>query len=247
MAFTKAHPTSRSKLMPVLDIPSRCTSAIVFGHFDGDGHLAADQTRYNLAQYGLAVTVIVSPMTRGYGFWHKLFDFDLTGQQLVVAVDIAFRFRAPEDSLGWLLHVCDQYPDKQFIVIDHHPLLLPDHPRPNLLLVQVPDPYDCCLGLPDPEVMQVAALCDGSPTQVAPTPDLQKRALGVKRAAADARGVAGAPLLDLIKERRWEFFEALAEEDKEMHRTTRGIRHQTSSPSPLLEYAKAYSSLTDPR
>lgn len=89
--------------------------------------------------------------------------------------------------------------------------------------------------------MQVAALCDGSPTQVKPTPTLRKRALGVKRAAADIHGVAGNTLLDLIKERRWDFFEALAEEHIDMHRTVRGIRRRDNVPSPLLESAKRYS------
>ena len=231
----------------VFDSSTPWTSAIVFGHADGDGHLAAHQTRSNLAQSGQAVTVVVSPMTRSYGFWQKLCDFDLARYQLVVAVDIAFKFRDPQDSLGWLLHVSDQFPDKQFIVIDHHPLICPEHPRQNLTLMQVSDPYDCCLGVPDPEVMQVAALCDGSPTQVKPTPTLRKRARGVKRAAADVSGVAGGILLEFIKARRWDFFEALAEEDNDMHRVARGIRRKISCSSPLLDYAKAYSSLAGPR
>ena len=93
--------------------------------------------------------------------------------------------------------------------------------------------------------MQVAALCDGSPTTVAPTPLLRRRALGVKRAAADVSGVAGDGLLELIRERRWDFFEALAEEDHEMHRSARGIRRSASKTSPLLEYARSYSPFSE--
>ena len=221
-------------------IPRSVDSAVVFGHADADGHLAAEQTRYALVQRGINVTTIVSSETRNFRFWGKLPKFDLSRYGLVVFVDIAFKFRDPSDSLTRLLDVSDKQPFKHFIVIDHHPLARDPSPRPNVQLLEVADPYDCCLDVPEPELMQVAALCDGSPTAVAPTPLLKKRALGVKRAAADVSGVAGDGLLKLIRERRWDFFEALADEDKERHRSARGIRCHSSETSPLLEYAKSH-------
>ena len=173
-------------------------------------------------------------------FWKRLNEYDLSGDRLVIFVDIAFRFRNPVESLAQLLNVADQQPLIQFIAIDHHPFPRPENPRGNVLLIDVTDPFDCCLGEPDPELMQVAALCDGSPTAISPTPLLTKRALGVKRAAADVGGVAGERLLELIRERRWDFFEALADEDHSMHRSARGIRRASSQVSPLLERARSH-------
>ena len=224
-----------------INILTSLNSAIVFGHADADGHLAAEQTRDYLTDRGIAVTTVVSSKTHNYRFWDKLPEFDLSDYDLVVFVDIAFRFRDPSASLTRLLNVADRQAHKQFVVIDHHPLVLPQNPRRNVLLLEVSDPYECCLGVPDSDLMQVAALCDGSPTTVAPTPLLRRRALGVKRAAADIHGVAGDGLLELIRERRWDFFEALADEDHEMHRSARGIRRRSSQTSPLLEDARSRS------
>ena len=212
----------------------------MFGHADADGHLAAERTRDWLVQRGVDVMTVVSSETRNYRFWGKLSKFDLPGYGMVVVVDIAFDFRDPFVSLTSLLDVSDRHPQTQFVVIDHHPLVHPRSPRQNVQLIEVTDPYDCCLGVPDPELMEVAALCDGAPTAIAPTPLLRKRALGVKRAAADVNGVAGDGLLELIRERRWDFFEALADEDREMHRSARGFRRPSNETSPLLEYARSH-------
>ena len=183
-------------------IPASPGSAILFGHADADGHLAAEQSREWLVKRGFSVTVVVSPDTRNYRFWERLPKFDLSSYGLVVAVDIAFSFRDPEHSLAELLAVSDCHPTKRFIVIDHHPLVQPQEPRKNVQLIEVDDPYDCCLGPPSPELMAVAALCDGARTSTSPTPQLRQRALGVKRTAADVGGAAGDSLLQLIRERR---------------------------------------------
>ncbi len=240
MAIAKTNSTTKQYLKLDRRLSTPLRSAIVFGHADADGHLAAEQTRDYLVQEVNSVTIVVSPETRSYRFWEKLPEFDLSDYDLVVFVDIAFRFRDPSDSLARLLGVADRQPHKQFIAVDHHPLG-PHNPRQNVILREVSDPYDCCLGVPNPELMQVAALSDGSPTTIASTPLLRRRALGVKRAAADVRGAAGDGLLGLIRDRRWDFFEALADEDKELHRTARGIRCLSSETSPLLEYARRRS------
>lgn len=241
MGLTQTDSKKRTQLRLSISIPASCTSAIVFGHADADGHLAAEQTRDYLVQRGVRVTTIVSSKTNNYRFWNNLAEFDLHDYGLVVFVDIAFRFRDPTESLARLLAVSDRQLTKQFIAIDHHPFVQPRTPRENLLLLEVTDPYDCCLGTPNPDLMEVAALCDGSPTKINPTPRLRRRALGVKRAAADVRGTAGDTLLELIRERQWEFFEALGDEDREMHRSARGFRRLSSQASPLLEYAMSYS------
>ena len=241
MAIAETNSTTRLCLNPEIRLPTCQNSAILFGHADADGHLAAEQTRNWLVERGVSVETVVSSETRNYRFWEKLPKFDLSSYGIVVIVDIAFKFRDPNDSLARLLAVSDQQRHREFVVIDHHPLALPQEPRQNVQLIEVKDPYDCCLGDPDPELMQVAALCDGAPTAVRPTPLLRRRALGVKRAAADVGGVAGNRLLQLIRERRWDFFEALSEEDREMHRSSRGIRNRSAKSSPLLEYARSLS------
>ena len=244
MALAETNSPTRPHLKSDIRISTSPGSAIVFGHADGDGHLAAEQSRDWLVQRGVNVTTVVSAETRNYMFWGRLQKFDLTAYELIVIVDIAFRFRDRGESLDRLMIVADQHPRKQFIAIDHHPFVHPQNPRQNILLIEVDDPYDCCLGSPDPELMQVAALCDGSPTAVAPTPLLRRRALGVKRAAADVSGIAGETLLKLIRQRRWDFFEALADEDKDMHRSARGMRRRASKASPLLEAARNHSPST---
>ena len=228
-------------MKPDIALPKNLSSAILFGHADADGHLAAEQSRDWLVQRGVSVNTVVSAETRNYRFWEKLPNFDLSAYGMIVVVDIAFRFQDPNDSLARLLAVSDREPEKEFVVIDHHPLAPPEEVRQNVHLIEVNDPYDCCLGEPAPELMEVAALCDGAPTAVYPTPLLKRRALGVKRAAADRNGVAGHRLLKLISERRWDFFEALAEEDRDMHRSSRGIRNSSSTSSPLLDYARSLS------
>ena len=230
-----------------VQIPAFVRSAIVFGHADADGHLAAEYSREHLSERDLAVQVVVSPQTRGFRFWKYLSNYPLEKYDLVVCMDIAFRFRNPKESLQYLLVTSDHYPEKHFIVLDHHPLPRPRKRRDNVTMIEVGDPYECCLGVPDAEVMPVAALCDGSATAIVPTKMLSKRALGVKRAAADVRGLAGEKLLELIRARRWDFFEALAEEDGEMHRSVRGFRRRCSEPSPLLEEARRSQPLENPR
>ena len=215
----------------------------MFGHSDADGHLAAQQTDENLESSGIEIgQVVVSPETSGYRFWGRSFtDWDLSPFGLVVVVDIAFRFRDPVESLTSVLAVVDDHPETEFVIVDHHPLPGPDLARGNLLLIEARSAYDCCVGTPSDELMVVAAICDGDADAVRPlVSDTQKkRADGVRRAAADVRGVAGSRLLTLLDRRRWDFFEDLADEPSEYHKRVRGRRTARSLTSPLLEKAMA--------
>ena len=217
-------------------------TAIVFGHADGDGHLAAEQSRTNLQANGINVSrVVVGPETRNYRFWEQTFSqWNFKGSQLVYVVDIAFSFRDPKRSLKTVVQVADDHPATQFVVIDHHPLKLPPRPRPNLKLVEVSSAYDCCVGTPSDDLMVVAAICDRDETSVRSrlTMLMKKRAIGVRRAAADTCGVAGPNLLMLLRDRRWDFFEALADEPADFHILARGRRRACSADSPMLEAAK---------
>ena len=83
-------------------------------------------------------------------------------------------------------------------------------------------------------------LCDGDKSAVGglASSKLKKRAIGVRRAAADCHGLAGSGLLTLLRNRRWEVFEALAEEPPEFHMSARGRRRDSGPQSPILEALK---------
>jgi hypothetical protein len=127
-------------------------------------------------------------------------------------------------------------------VIDHHPLLAPESGRPNLRLLSVSQAFHCCLGDPQDELMVVAAICEREESTVLPRSSalFRKRAVGLRRACADVSGVSGAILLRLLRERRWDFLEALADEPSHLHRSVRGRRVAGLPRSPLLESAKSY-------
>ena len=250
MAVTQAHPVTLPNVdtpivylrVGALDVPLPQKSGVaIFGHADADGHLATEQTRTNLAAAGFKVKeVVVGPSTAGYRFWERTFPL-LTFNQLrvVVCVDIAFNFRNPVRSLDAVLRTADNHPTTHFLVIDHHPLMKPASPRPNLTFVEVDSARSCCVGPPSSELMDIAAICDGSDRAVISqvSSRLKKRALGVSRAARDVGGVAGAKLLALLRSRNWYFFEELAEEPREFHMAVRGRRSTRSLKSPLLEAA----------
>ena len=238
MATLTPHPAAHLK-------PKDKSPALVFGHADADGHLAAEQTRINLEAAGIRVEkLIVGPQTRNYRFWERAFSSqEFEEFRLVVAVDIAFSFRNPSRSLEVVLQTVDTNPFTEFVLIDHHPLQHPEQPRSNLTLVEVDSAYGCCFGQPSDDLMVVAALCDGDKWAVRPlaSSKLKKRAIGVRRAAADCHGLAGSGLLTLLHNRRWEVFEALAEESPEFHMSARGRRRDCGPQSPVLEALKTGS------
>ncbi len=222
---------------------SKVTSAIVFGHADADGHLATEQSRTNLQALGIDVkNLVITPETRNYRFWERTFaNWNFKCGQMVITVDIAFSFQDPLRSLETVLTTVDSNQTTQFVVIDHHPLMQPKAPRPNLTLLEADSVYQCCFGPPTDELMVVAAICDGDEKSVLSriSPKFEKRAKGVRRAAADTQGLAGTKLLRLLRHRQWKFFEALAEEPSEFHVTARGRRRGSLPNSPMLEAAKA--------
>ena len=216
--------------------------AIIYSHADADGHLAAEQTRTNLIAEGVEVRqVVIGRETKNYTFWERTFaGLDLRQFRLVVVVDIAFSFREPLRSLESLLQTVRRHQLTQFIVIDHHPLMGTTEIPANLRLIEVESAYECCLGVPSDDFMVVAAICDGDGKVVRSRISniFVKRALGIRRAAADVEGMVGTRLSSLLRSRKWEFFESLAEEPAEFHRNARGRRTSKSLISPLLEAAK---------
>ncbi len=217
--------------------------AIVFAHADGDGHLAAVQTMENLDKEGIEIIdVVVDPTATGsYRFWEQHFGIcELGDADLVVVVDIMFNARNPISSYHALAARVAAEPDRQFVVIDHHPVSqLPASPH-NLDIRFVRSVYACCYGDPS-ELMLLAAICDHDeqPVKARLTDLHKKRAKGVKRAVTDYPGLAGKPTLKLIGDRAWAVFETLADEPAEFHRTMYGRRTKRDSQSPLLQVAHA--------
>ena len=148
-----------------------------------------------------------------------------------------------------LLEGVDRHPSTHFIIIDHHPLKHPDRPRGNLTLIEVDSPYRCCVGRPSDGLMVVADLCDpgGKALSNNVSSDLHLRAIGVRRAAADIDGIAGYQLLQLLRDRRWDFFDALGRESSEYHLIARGRRRRNAPNSPILDGAKVGLPVYRPR
>jgi hypothetical protein len=220
----------------VLSQVSRNASTIIFGHSDADGHLATEQSRSNALSAGLSVNkVVVSHDTASYRFWERFFrHYDFSEFELVITIDLAFSFRTPEVSLNCLLSFVDSNPNKQFLVIDHHPLASPAVVRNNLHLISVDAAYNCCFGEAGEELMRLAAICEGERLPGPGDVSQAKRALGVKRASADVGGVSGNVLLALLASRDWGALEALADESSVLHRNIRGRRAANSLESRVL-------------
>lgn len=226
----------------VADLPqlARHSPALLFGHADADGHLATEQTRRNLKRAGVKVSqVVISPETASFRFWTDYFPrVDFVKHGLVVTVDLAFSFKNPRESLSAVVKTVRSNPSTQFIILDHHPLLNPNQMPANLRLVSVDRVYDCCLGIATDDFMAVASICDGGVivSSGRARESHMKRAVGLRRAAAEKQ-LNGDPLLRLLRQKKWSFFEALADEPAEYHRTVRGRRSSRGFASPLLQAA----------
>ena len=219
------------------------SKAIIFGHADGDGHLAAIQSAENLRADNIDVLdIVVHPAkTRNYKFWEGYFqDCDFKGADIVVVVDIMFHPTNPLRSYEALTSRVSKAPTTNFVVIDHHPVHDIQKPPNNLDLNFVSDVFNCCYGKPS-ELMLLAAICDKDETAIKSriTDVHRKRAIGIKRAVSDRYALAGGPTLRLIEDRAWSIFEQLADEPAAFHRTFYGNRMAKKPESPLLQLAHA--------
>lgn len=201
---------------------------LVVGHADADGHLAAEQSRRNVLKLGAkSCSVFVDPgVTKNYRFWDRhLPNFDFGEAETIIFVDIMLNPKTLKKSFACLIEKVLKEKHRQFILIDHHPLGgLPGIPE-NLKICFTPIVYTCCYGPPS-DIMIVASICDRDekPIQEMITFTHRHRAKGVRRAAADTKELAGAPLLRLLSLDRWDIIESLADENDDMHRTVRGMR-----------------------
>ncbi len=213
--------------------------AIVIGHSDGDGHLAVINSVENLIDDGYKIikSIVDPSVTRNCKFWTNHFPYlDFTDAELIVIVDIMFDRKNPNSSINEIEKRARQEPFRSFNIIDHHSIKNKKLNCTNVKIRIVDKVYDCCYGEPS-ELMLVASICDNdeSPVQSLLTETHRKRAYGVKRAVTDKKGMAGDITLNLIKNRVWGLFEALADEPKEYHKTFYGNRIQKIPQSPILQ------------
>lgn len=214
-------------------------SALIFGHADGDGYLAAEQSRENLTKEGFKICeIVVDPRyTCNFRFWESAFqDWIFANIDLVIVVDIRLNISDPIRSYNAILSRVRSESNTDFEIIDHYPISgLPAEPS-NLQLRFVDSVYQCCYGTPS-DLMVVASICDKDEDPVASriTELHRKRALGVKRSAADHRGMAGRALQQLLSNRDWRIIEKISEEPSKYHRTFYG-RRWTSLPQSAALY-----------
>ncbi len=214
---------------------------LIVGHADADGHLAAEQSRRNTLRSGASRCEVFVDVKRtaNYRIWRNhLPEIPICSADTVVFVDLMFH---PDDVVGSvnvLTELASKNPEKQFIVIDHHPYSGLPALSVNLSIWFTSAVYTCCFGPPS-ALMVVAAICDRDEEPVVAMIDetMRRRALGMERAAAD-RNLAGSKLLRLLANDRWDLIEQLAEESKDVHQRVRGRRHSRQPLSPGLERAR---------
>lgn len=222
--------------------------ALIVGHADADGHLIAEQVRRNLASTGsFEVDVVVDPdRTMDHKTWLNLEAIPEVEQaDYVFFVDLMFGPDSYADEAKALARFVGARPEKQFFLIDHHPL--PQHrlqETQNLHMAYRPDVCECAIG-PRSGMMVVAALCEHQNAEVASVkrPVHSALARGMMRAAARRAPLQGQKLLALLKADRWDALLRLGQDDPRHHRQPRGIRAPGQSSKTLEDLDRAASEL----
>lgn len=213
--------------------------AAIFSHADADGHIIAVQTYRNLLKDRFHIDrVIVDPKTtKNCKFWETHFqEADFGESNYIFITDIMFdriNLRRSYEAL------CDRAAEesmRKFIIIDHHPLEMPEKIPKNVDIIFVENVFECCYGKPS-ELMYLAAICDKEASKVKEhiTDWHLKISKGIKRAVTERKYIAGPILLSLIQDEKWFIFERLADEPCEMHRTMYGHRTSKIMRSPTIK------------
>lgn len=204
-------------------------NVVVISHADADGHLIAEQTRRNLdlLPFFNVQTIIDPVVTRDHKVWMKLDNLpQIDSADVVFFVDLMFGPTSfAEESKALVSFVRDR-PNKQFFLVDHHPVPLQRlGAAPNLRAVYRPDVFECAIG-PRSGMMVVAALCEKQRHLVAPIAEQTHVTLarGMKRAAALGGPLPGEKLLNLLRADAWGQLLELGRDDPTYHRLPRGRR-----------------------
>lgn len=204
-------------------------SVLVVGHADADGHLITEQVRRNLALINaFDVKTVVDPArTKDHKSWTKLDTItEIADADFVFFVDLMFASTTLAEEADALVEFVNDHPEKNFFLIDHHPLPLRRlEEAENLRAIYRPEVFECAIG-PRSGIMVVAALCENQGSKVADIkgPIHETLALGMRRAAALGGELPGEKLLALLKSDCWPALSDLGKDDREFHRLPRGRR-----------------------
>lgn len=204
-------------------------SVLVVGHADADGHLIAEQVRRNLSLIErFDVSVVVDPQrTKDHKAWTRLDELtEIEDADIVFFVDLMFAPMSFDEEAKALVAFVNQHSDKQFFLVDHHPLPLRYlSAADNLRVMYRPDVFECAIG-PRSGMMVVAALCEGQASKVADIrePIHDVLATAMRRAAAIGGDLPGEKLLALLHNDCWSDLARLGEDDKSLHYLPRGRR-----------------------
>jgi len=213
---------------------------LIVSHADADGHLIAEQTRRNLDLIPcFEVSTFVDPqITKDHGVWSKLGSIpEVEGADIVLFVDLMFAPTSFAAEATALVDFVRAYPEKQFFLVDHHPLPFRRlEAAPNLRVAYRPDVFECTVG-PRSGMMVVAAICEKQNALVA---DIKVKshellASGMRRAAALGGPLPGEKLLSLLQHDSWDELAQLGSEDKNEHYLPRGRRPAGSVLSAALK------------
>src|SRR5665213_3473869 len=122
-------------------------SVVVVGHADADGHLITEQVRRNLASVkNFDVSAVVDPVrTKDHRAWLAL-DLlsEVDNADYVFFVDLMFAPASFTEEAKALVQFVNDRPEKQFFLIDHHPLPLRRlENAKNLHVAYRPEVFDC--------------------------------------------------------------------------------------------------------
>ena len=218
---------------------------LLFAHADGDGHLAAEQSRINIEEKGFSVERIIidHQKTRSWRFWENhFFEEDLNGTEAVFIVDIMLNPKDPRKSLEAIAAKAEEMPSVNFYIKDHHPIKDQNFLMPqNVFLKLVISVFYCCFGEPG-DLMLIASICDKDigPIKDQITEKQKVIAKGINRAVKEPTFV-GETILKMIQNDCWDLFESLGNESNEYHRTYYGNRIDKNLTSPLLQVVDALS------
>jgi hypothetical protein len=220
---------------------------LIVGHADGDGHLISEQVRRNLSLIdSFDVSVLVDPSrTKDHKCWLKLDSFnEIEKADYVFFVDLMFGRQSYVEEANALVDYVRSYPDKEFFLIDHHPLPLSRlASADNLRVIYRQNVSECAFG-PRSGMMLVAALCERQPDDAEhiKTPFHDALAVGMRRAAAPGGPLAGQKLLALLRADQWEALYRLGTDDPKFHYLPRGRRSVVHPVSDTLKELDAIAS-----
>lgn len=216
---------------------------VVFGHSDADGHVIAHQAHTNLSSIRTfdVQTIVDAERTKGHKSWLTIDSLSEAEEaEIVIFVDMMFSPVEFASEANSVVEWASARPEKKIFIIDHHPLPTSRLAKAaNIRSVYRPIVFDCVIG-PRSGLMVAAALDENQERHVSDIVGEHHKiiTLGLRRAAAPGGGLTGAPLMALIRNRKWLEIHRLGLDDKKFHRLVRGRRPKNDPLSNIFKEIK---------